>query len=69
MSNDQNTILDEMRAEAIAEHPLRELFGIVENMLGRPATIAELDILHNFLLKTSLNVVEDCRETALKAIK
>lgn len=69
MSNDQNTILDEDKREYLDEHPLKELFDIVGNMLGRPATEAELKILHNFLLKTSINVVEGCKKTALRAIK
>ena len=49
MSNKQNDILEEMRAEAIGETPLGELFLIVGDMLGRSPTKKELGVLCKYL--------------------
>ena len=68
MSNNQNTILDEMRAEAIGETPLGELFLIVGGMLGRVPTKAELHILTEYLKGFSSDIIKQCEEVILGTI-
>ena len=63
MSNKQNDILDEMKRETIEETPLGELFYIVADIAGRLPTEKELRILHTFLLKSSLDVIDKCKKT------
>ena len=65
MSNNQNTILDEMRAEDIGETPLGELFLIVGDMLGRTPTKAELHILTEYLKGFSSDIIEQCEKAVL----
>ena len=69
MSNKQNDILDEMRAEAIGETPLGELFLIVGDMLGRTPTKAELHILCEYLKGFSATVIAQCEKAILGTIK